>query len=179
MATAGPVFTTATSTFETVTVQTAVSFFSLGSCVVADTVAMLVYCVPETASAGTWPVSVSTAVAPAGNEAAEHERVPPEPTAGVVHDSAGPLVCSTATKVMSPGNVSCRVSAAAASGPPLVTVKVKTTSSSGRALAGPDLATPMAAVGGGGVIVTATAVLFSSLGSNVELVTVAWLVKTM
>ena len=77
--------------------------------------------VPSTTVDPTATVSVKTAL-PAPNEAIEQEIAPPEPTAGVVQPQ--PAGSESETNVVPAGSVSSRVTAAAALGPPFVTVIV-------------------------------------------------------
>lgn len=176
---AGPPLVAETSTAETVTVNDALSFSLFESTVAELTAAMLLNWVPEPVPGGMCPVSVSVALAPDGNVAAVHVIVPPEPPAGVVHESAGPEFCTSETNVMVPGSGSVSENAVASSGPALPVVIVYTTSVSGPAAFGPTFVTNRSACVVGGTNVAAAPELFSSFGSNVALETVAMLVKNV
>jgi hypothetical protein len=112
---------------------------------------------------------VNVADAPDANVTAVHVIVPPAPTAGVVHENAGPLFCDSETNVISPGNVSLSATSWAASGPAFATVIVNVTSLSGGAAAGPVFVTARSA-SGVGMKADVVALLFSSFGSGVSLV---------
>src|SRR5882724_9238407 len=121
-----------------------------------------------------WPTMVKVAMAPAGNVKTEHVVVVP-----VVHDIAGPLFCLKLTNVIPDWSVSVSVALLASCGPPFVSVMSNVTSVSAAAdCVGPVLSTLRSACGGGGVLVAAEPLLFSSLGS-VAVLAVATLVKNV
>lgn len=107
-------------TGSTVVVAVALLLPGVGSVMTADTVAVLLSVLPVSAKA-TATLSVKAAL-PTANEGVEHETVPPEAGAGVVHDQP-PGEDSEANAVPA-GSVSLQEAENAASGPLLVTVIV-------------------------------------------------------
>ena len=175
---AGPLLTTETSTSVTMTLHVAASFSSVGS-LSAVTIAVFVYVVPDSVSAGTAVVSVKTASAPAASVAAVQVIVPPAPTAGVVQFNVGPLSWTSDTNCRSPGMVSCSVTFSASPGPPFPSAIVNANVVPGPTAAGPFFSIERSACATPGVVVEATPMLFSSFGSNVSLVNVTTFVNVV
>ena len=106
----------------TVVVAVALSLPGFRSLATSVTVAVLEITVPFATELATWTVRVKTAL-PRGIEAFEQVTVPPEPTAGVMHDQPPPGV-EIDTNVVPAGSVSESVAVGALLGPALPTVIV-------------------------------------------------------
>ena len=165
-AVAGPVLVMLMSAAEARTVARPVLFSGFGSGVVELTVTELSYCVPDEPG-GMWAVRVNVALAPEFMVASVQVTVPPLPGAGAEEQSkAGPLFCIIDTKVMLFGNVSEKLTFAAAVGPAFDMKIVNGTSLSGNAFAGALFIAPRSAEDAPGIVTDAALELFSSFGSN-------------
>ncbi len=84
-------------------------FAGVGSFVGELAAAVLVIVAPLATLALTLTTSVKAATAPAGSEAMLQLTVPPAPTAGLVHEKAGPVFWARETNVVPAGRVSVTV----------------------------------------------------------------------
>jgi hypothetical protein len=96
----------------------------------------LVNVVPGDVSVGTCRTTVKSMLDPAAKDAAVHVIVPPLPGAGVEQGNAA-VIGARETNVNPAGIASVRVTDAASSGPPFVTLIVNVTSELAAALSGP------------------------------------------
>ena len=94
-----------------------------GSAVVLETFAVFVMIVPVAVPAAMCRVMENVAE-PTGNKPIVQLIVPVPPTAGLLQENAGPVVCVSETKVVLAGVLSVSETAEAADGPLLVSVTV-------------------------------------------------------
>ena len=104
----------------TVVVAVAELFAGVGSFVGELAAAVLVIVAPLATLALTFTTTVKAATAPAGSEAMLQLTVPPAPTAGLVHEKAGPVFWARETNVVPAGRVSVTAAVWASDGPLLV-----------------------------------------------------------
>lgn len=106
----------------TTTFTVALLLVGFGSLVVALTFAVSEITVPDGVPAVTWSTGLKVAVAPKASDAMVQVMVPVPPTAGVTQDQ--PAGVGKDTKVVFAGNVSVKLTVAAAAGPLFVTTCV-------------------------------------------------------
>jgi len=122
------------------------SFSEFGSKGAVEIVAVFVKNVDGGVAGGMWKVKVKSALLPFVKRASVQSTVPFVPTVGVVQLNAGPLFCTTETKVIPGGMTSLTSTVVALSGPKLLTEMSYATSVPALATLGPLLVMPRSAL---------------------------------